>query len=268
MTMSPPLQQTLWTETELSSTQSSGASPVRMFHSLASGLALKVRDLVSGVSSGASLASYDHESSSWKTCQGCLVSGSEPFLGTWPRSGMMLSGTVYRLQPSAPLTGGTGSGLLPMPEASNTKAVAMKSGGRPSKSYLIPTPRMEGFDAGGVDPRRSLNSFVRQWPTPTTRDWKDGSAQACQNVPANGLLGRVVHQFATPQSRGFRTGQTKRWDNPDRSRNLNDQIGGSLNADWVEWLMGFPIGWTVVNGWKNPTASRASSKAKKAERTD
>jgi hypothetical protein len=28
------------------------------------------------------------------------------------------------------------------------------------------------------------------------------------------------------------------------SVSLHDQIGGSLNPTWVEWLMGFPIGWT------------------------
>jgi hypothetical protein len=33
-------------------------------------------------------------------------------------------------------------------------------------------------------------------PTPTTRDWKDGSQQACQNVEANGLLGQEIHQAA------------------------------------------------------------------------
>jgi hypothetical protein len=27
------------------------------------------------------------------------------------------------------------------------------------------------------------------WPTPTGRDWKDGSAKACANIPVNGLLG-------------------------------------------------------------------------------
>ena len=31
------------------------------------------------------------------------------------------------------------------------------------------------------------------WPTPTSRDWKDGSAKACANVPKNGQLGRQVH---------------------------------------------------------------------------
>ena len=96
--------------------------------------------------------------------------------------------------------------------------------------------------------------------------------------------------YATPQARDYRTGQGARWENPDRSRNLNDQIaflfptpttgaglcggtgnyrqlkalenmgkitpeerrnmaagnGAQLNPDWVEWLMGFPIGWTEV----------------------
>jgi hypothetical protein len=31
------------------------------------------------------------------------------------------------------------------------------------------------------------------WPTPTSRDWKDGSAKACANIPVNGLLGACAH---------------------------------------------------------------------------
>jgi hypothetical protein len=27
-------------------------------------------------------------------------------------------------------------------------------------------------------------------------------------------------------------------------RDLTDAIGGPTNPEWVEWLMGFPIGWT------------------------
>jgi hypothetical protein len=137
----------------------------------------------------------------------------------------MLSGTVYQLPPSAPLTGGTGSGLLPTPTST----------------------------ANQLAPSMQKHAGCRLlWPTPTTQDWKDGSAQACQNVPANGLLGRVVHQFTTPQSRDFRTGQRERWENPERSRNLNDQIGGSLNPTWVEWLMGFPTGHTDLKPSEMP----------------
>jgi len=29
-----------------------------------------------------------------------------------------------------------------------------------------------------------------------------------------------------------------------QSRSLNGVHGGKLNPEWVEWLMGFPIGWT------------------------
>jgi len=30
----------------------------------------------------------------------------------------------------------------------------------------------------------------------------------------------------------------------DGGENLRTQVGGSLNPTWVEWLMGFPLGWT------------------------
>jgi hypothetical protein len=59
-------------------------------------------------------------------------------------------------------------------------------------------------------------------PTPTTRDWKDGSAQSCANVPSNGLLGREIHTVSIP------TGEAT-----------------YLNPSFVEEMMGFPVGWTA-----------------------
>jgi site-specific DNA-cytosine methylase len=69
------------------------------------------------------------------------------------------------------------------------------------------------------------------WPTPSARDWKDSPGMAQTTV------------------------------NPDGShRNRNDQLAravysvtppaGSLNPDWVEWLMGVPIGWTDLGSWE------------------
>ncbi len=52
--------------------------------------------------------------------------------------------------------------------------------------------------------------------------------------------------FATPQARDYRSGSLDRWNDPRRSRNLNDQVGGLLNPRWEEWLMGWPIGWTEL----------------------
>ena len=47
--------------------------------------------------------------------------------------------------------------------------------------------------------------------------------------------------WPTPKARDYRsvTGRENR-DSPD----LNTVVGGQLNPNWVEWLMGWPIGWT------------------------
>ena len=34
--------------------------------------------------------------------------------------------------------------------------------------------------------------------------------------------------------------------------NLNDTVGGQLNPTWVEWLMGFPLGWTDLSASETP----------------
>lgn len=89
-----------------------------------------------------------------------------------------------------------------------------------------------------------LSQVAKLLPTLTAQDARNATLPRSQagrdSVP--GYLLRTM--YATPQARDYRTGQSERWDNPDRSRNLNDQVGGSLNPDWVEWLMGFPRGWT------------------------
>ena len=69
--------------------------------------------------------------------------------------------------------------------------------------------------------RRTGASASHLWPTVTARDYKDGTAKSCANVPVSSHLGRAVHVY-----------------NPNNT--------GSLNPDWVEWLMGYPIGWTEV----------------------
>lgn len=60
------------------------------------------------------------------------------------------------------------------------------------------------------------------------------------------VCGWSGEMFATPQARDYRSGSLDRWNDPRRSRNLNDQVGGLLNPRWEEWLMGWPIGWTKL----------------------
>lgn len=90
------------------------------------------------------------------------------------------------------------------------------------------------------------------WPTPRANEGKDvlqSVPPSRQKEPGKCNLTQAVamEMLATPCARDYRTGQRKRYENPKRANNLNDQIGGQLNPTWVEWLQGFPIGWTDLN---------------------
>jgi hypothetical protein len=46
--------------------------------------------------------------------------------------------------------------------------------------------------------------------------------------------------------------------------------GGSLNPTWVEWLMGFPLGWTALDASETPSSRksrRSSSKRSTIEKS-
>ena len=211
------------------------------------------------------LASYDPATSSWKTSQLCLGGDLAEFSETWPRSGLMRNGIAYRLPPLVPLTAATESGSWPTPVSNGsvariTMGAALKEAARKGENNSLatrvaarmwPTPdAMVANDGEDLDnwmarrarvkaQKKNGNGFgmplaiaARMWPTPTSRDWKDGSAQACTNVPINGLLGRAVHMDGM---------------------NAN----GSLNPAWVEFLMGFETGWTALDASETPSSRRS-----------
>ena len=210
------------------SMSSAAVSPAKTSASLARALGSTGRARVFGQSTPASFASYDPATSSWRTFQLSLLEDSGESLRTWPRSGMTRNGTAYQLQPSAPLTAATASGLLPTPTAQD----AANDGG-PSQmernslplnaAVKLPTPRATDADRGG---RGDLIQAVRGNRNP--HFWRTLSASDALGGPMN------------PQDR-LDQGHTL---------NLKEQVwtggegGGSLNPTWVEWLLGFPLGWT------------------------
>jgi hypothetical protein len=148
---------------------------------------------------------------------------------------MTRNGTAYQLPTLAPLTAGTESGLLPTPTGSEG---APKSSH--ARTWSTTYANLHNYATG-------KGKQLPHWPTPTSRDWKDGSAQACANVSANGHLGRVVHQRPTPppaQLAGL------------AGMDLAGSVGGSLNPTWVEWLMGFPLGWTALDASEMPSSRK------------
>lgn len=130
------------------------------------------------------------------------------------------------------------SQMWPTPTAGQCGMTAMTSGRPPEKSTHL---------GAQVLIRSGL------WPTPRANEYKDtlhSVPPSRQKDPGKcNLTQRVAMElmFATPCAWDYRTGQRKRYENPARACNLNDQIGGQLNPTWVEWLMGFPLGWTDLN---------------------
>lgn len=65
-----------------------------------------------------------------------------------------------------------------------------------------PTPRVEPGTHSVTDGKRyetSVEYVARDWPTPTTRDEKDGACEA-QDVETNAMLGRASVRWPTPTS--------------------------------------------------------------------
>jgi hypothetical protein len=71
----------------------------------------------------------------------------DEFSETWPRAGMTRNGTAYRLQPLAPLTGETGSGLLPT--GGTLVGTESRPGGRDSGRDTAEGVRLMGTGAEG-----------------------------------------------------------------------------------------------------------------------
>lgn len=100
------------------STSSAEDSRAKTSAMLVLALELKVNDPGCGLSSRASLARFDPDSSSWRTSQRCLIEGWESFSETWPESGMTRSGQLFPHAPWALHTCDDECSLWPTPTAS------------------------------------------------------------------------------------------------------------------------------------------------------
>ena len=215
-----------------------GDSPVRISATPENKPELRASAPDYGRSSPVFLARYDLDTQSWRTSQRCLVEtladGFSEYLETWPRSGLAANGTAYQLAPLVRLTRGTACGLLHTPtKVANQMAPSMVN--RDAGSWgMWPTPTAsEGTGAqpnNGRTGGRSLRETVL-YPTMTTKVheslWPTPTVQDASNT-------------AGPS-------QFKR-----NSLPLNAAAGGALSPMWVEWLMGYPEGWTDLEDSETP----------------
>lgn len=186
------------------SMSSAADSPVRTYPAPERVQGLQEHEADSGARCTELLARYDHAMHSWKTPQCSLLEGLDAFSETWPKSGMMRRGCAYRLPIAAPRTGGSEFGFSRKPGS-----VWL---GTPTASMTKRSPK---FAEGRLP---TPMEFARRFPTPTCHDAK--LANPAPNKTAQGspcLTERILEQ---------------------------ETSGGQLNPTWVEWLMGWPLGWT------------------------
>ena len=100
------------------------------------------------------------------------------------------------------------------------------------------------------------------WPTPRKNDAEKRGQIA--NDPRNGLPAAAMY-WPTPVKRDCRTIKgAKRAPNATGSEPLTVVVGlmegttiGALNPTWVEWLMGFPLGWTALERSETPSSRKS-----------
>jgi hypothetical protein len=99
--------------------------------------------------------------------------------------------------------------------------------GEGTETWLARRERVKETANNGNGMGMPLTIAAKLWPTPVSRMWKDSASPS----------------------------EYKRNEVP-----LAAQVGGSLNPTWVEWLMGFPLGWTALKPSETPS-SRKSRKS-------
>ena len=204
---------------------------------------------------------------------------------TWKTKVTPSKRLLFRLAPSMPRTGGTDAQLLPTItrfDATCGDLPGKEFTGTRHAMKLIQAVNMwrtpTATDADGRGTYATYNAykdriergkqislanqvkFPQLWPTPKATDYKGsgpaGSKSAEHDLKKHNLKG-VVMFYPTPTTGAGLCGGTGNFQQlknleargqitEEERRSMAAGNGGQLNPDWVEWLMGFPPGWTEV----------------------
>lgn len=170
---------------------------------------------------------------------------------TWSVKAITSSCLILKLRLSERRTEENGSHLWPTPcamdhatermKSSQQKPGSMHSVTLPDAVRMIPTPAARDYkgsnsmehlmrenDAGRVmrNHMGQLANYVKLYPTATTGAGLCGGTGNFQQLKALAESGQITEEERRQMSQGN---------------------GGQLNPTWVEWLMGYPIGWTDLN---------------------
>ncbi len=156
---------------------------------------------------------FDAATCSWKTHH-CLWDEDLPWSSvTLPAWGMTRTGVVYQQQTAERPISATASGLWPTPTVNGNH-------NQPGSS------KTAGW---------GLSSAAKQWTHPPRPSQRKGRATWPTPVAS-------ISKGSSPNALTRRSGRSRARDRLDHAVMASDH--GHLNPEWVEWLMGWPIGWT------------------------
>ena len=203
---------------EVSSTSSREGSPVKTSRQQEREQASGAPGLDSGERWPGSWLRFDLASFSWKTRQCLLLGGSDVFSGTWPRWGTMRAGECWAHDTPEHPTDGTGSGSWLATPTATANQLSPSIQKHPGCRLWWPTPtKVHRPNEGNV-------RMLRRQAIGGAISWEEAK------IMSGGKDVRQ-RQGALPAMRGA--------DNIELV-----ETGGKLNPEWVEWLMGWPIGFS------------------------
>lgn len=195
-----------------------------------------------GLTSSTPFATYDPDSSSWKTFGDISLWGSTEFSETWPVRGMTRNGCAYRLPlPELHIGGSASSSLLKTP----TAQLAINGGSQ----------HPEKRKAGGHGPTLA-DEVEHLLPTPAAMNPNDGESLESWEARRVRTKARVGNGngFGTPLAIAV---QMLGDGTPPQSNDgsappgkllppplflMDEAEKHRLNAQFVEWMMGLPAG--------------------------
>ena len=193
------------------STSSAAASRARTYLAQERARESTEREVDCGLNLQESLARYDPATHLWRTRQCSLFEGLGECLETFPKSGTMRNGSLWERTTAEPRTDERECGYWRTPDAGAGGEISDEK----AADYAAGKPRKSG---SAIQIR--LCDQVRHrrlYPTPTRSDYKGRGPNSKQ---------QELHEIVNG---GIQTLPTKT---------------ARLNPNWVEWLMGWPIGWT------------------------
>ena len=149
---------------------------------------------------------------------------------TWKDLNTPGSRLLFRLVPLTPTIDGIDSGLLPA-------ASAQESGPMPELSHKPKKNARNYSKSTGKHCQMTLSRFARLWPTPTTAAHKGSSINAMTR----------------------KGGASRLNDRLDYATEQGHIENGRLNPQWVEWLMGYPEGWTELKPSEMPSSRKSQN---------